>query len=202
MRSAPPSRLSLLAAPLPPLVLALGAPVLLSTGGVFHDWSGLDLHYFGLPLLLAGALWFSCRLVYWAGRTRLAGQLVLQTEAGGRPVRIVILPVVESLLAGSAWIALVWGALASVSRLPDTISDHPSGPDLGSVEPYLMAFDSLAIWAVFFLAPFVMARSFAIAPGGSQHRWPSHGTLGPAGRRFCAVLGRGDIVRRVPDGPV
>ena len=153
MNSTAPSPSRIVFSLLPPLALAIGAPAFLATGGGFHNLSGLDMHYLRQPLAMAGVLWLIGRLVSWAGHTRLATVFVLQSEAGGRRLRFSLLPVAQSLLVHSAWIALLWGLLASVPSLPDTIYNRPGGPDLMWATKYLAAFDSLAFWSVVVLAP-------------------------------------------------
>ena len=159
MASVAPTRLRLLTTSLLALLVAVGASALLGTGGTFHQWSELDFHYLTLPLVLAGVSLFLSRLVLWARRTRLDALMIWRLVAAKRQHRIAVLPVAQSLLADLGWVALVWGLLGSVSRVPATVSAHPSAPDVTSAEPYLRAFDSLALLAVLLFALFVIARA-------------------------------------------
>ena len=87
--------------------------------------------------------------------------MVWRPVVAERQHRIAVLSLTQKLLADSAWVALVFGLLASVRHLPASISAHPSAPDVTSAETYLLAFDSLALWAILLLAPFVIARAAA-----------------------------------------
>ena len=85
-------------------------------------------------------------------------------EAATRVLRLAeALPVAQRLLADLGWVALGLGLLSSVSELPGVVSGHAWAPNIAYLAPYLGGFDSLAIWGIFLLAPFVAARAVAEA---------------------------------------
>ena len=140
-------------------LLMVGAGALLGTDGPLHAWSGLDFHYLSLPLVLVGALLILGRTAQLLRATSLGAAAVRRVSIAGSERVVALLPLADRLLTDAAKIAMVWGLLASVSQLPDTVAGHPSGPDVASLAPYLLAFDSLAVWSVFLLAPFAVMHS-------------------------------------------
>ena len=136
--------------------LVVGAPALLGSGGALHQWTGLDFGYVARPLALFGILLLLSRIVLWV---YLAPRLVWRPVIAHRPRRIPMFTMAHRLLADSGWIALISGLLASVPRLPATISAHPQSADLTSATAYLEAFESLSLWVIFLLAPFVIVRA-------------------------------------------
>ena len=182
-----PRLIHLLATSLVAAVVVIGAPITLGTGGLLHQWSGLDFHYLTLPVVLIGVLLFLNRIVLGAQGTRLAESMVWRPVVAERQHAIDVLPVAQSLLAGAAWIALVWGLLASVGHLPATISMHASARDVASAEEYLTAFDTLALWAVLFLAPFAIARA-------ASAFWPDTGRVLWFPKRRLVLLAVGYVL--------
>ena len=141
--------------------IVAGAPTLLRTGGPLHEWSGMDFHYLTLPVLLVSLLVFLSRVVLLARMTKFATLSVPLPVVAEQQSTIGMISTAQRLLADSAWVALAWGALSSVPHLPGTFSVHPSLPDINSAAAYLEVFDSLAIWSIVILTPFVIARRAA-----------------------------------------
>ena len=139
--------------------VAAGAFLILGSGGPFDQWTELDFHYLVQPLVLFGSLLLLSTLALWIQWMRLAPLLAFSLVIAGRPQRVSLLPVTQKSLLGAGWVALVSGLLASVPKLPETISAHPEAPDLTSLAPYLQAFDSLAIWVIVLMAPFIVVRA-------------------------------------------
>ena len=138
------------------VALAAGAPALLGSGGPVHEWTELDFHYLSRPLMLFGILLLVSRLVLWA---YLAPRLLWRPLIPHRPRRIPIFTMAQRLPADAGWIILISGLLASVPRLPATISAHPGSADLTSATPYLGAFDSLSLWVIVLLTPIALVRA-------------------------------------------
>ena len=161
MKTATPSRPRLAFNSVLLVILVMAVPLLVGTGGVVHSWSGLDLHYLSLPLILAGVLSLLGHMAFWVQRTSLGARMVVQRVCLGEQRQVAVLEVAGRLLVDSAWLALTWGLLASISRIPSTISAQPSGVNVTTAASYLQAFDSLAIWAVILLFPFIIARAIS-----------------------------------------
>ena len=140
-------------------LLMVGAVTLLGTDRPLHAWSGLDFHYLSLPLVLVGALLFLGRTAQLLRTTSLGASAVRRVSIAGSERVVDLLPLADRLLTDAAKIAMVWGLLASVSQFPDTVAGHPNGLDVASLARYLLAFDSIAVWSVFLLAPFALARA-------------------------------------------
>ncbi len=154
----PPGHARIVAEAFLSALLMVGAVTLLGTDRPLHAWSGLDFHYLSLPLVLVGALLFLGRTAQLLQATSLGPASVRRVSIAGSERVVALLPLADRLLTEAARIAMVWGLLASVSQLPGTLSSHPSGPDVASLARYLLAFDSLAVWSIFLLAPFAVAR--------------------------------------------
>ncbi len=156
MATATRSYTRLLSTSLVAVALAAGAPVLLGSGGPLHEWTELDFHYLSRPLMLFGILLLVSRLVLWA---YLAPRLLWRPLIPHRPRRIPIFTMAQRLPADAGWIILISGLLASVPRLPATISAHPGSADLTSATSYLGAFDSLSLWVILLLTPVAIVRA-------------------------------------------
>lgn len=150
---------SALAAALLAAWLLLGGP-----GGPVADWTGIDLHYLALPIVLGCGLMLLNRLLLLA-RLRVAARGVAAglTEAGDQAAQRRLLVSITSALTrlplDLGAMVLVLGTLSLVSELPATMSELPDGPDLASLTPYLEPFRSLALWGVVLLLPFVLVRA-------------------------------------------
>ncbi len=125
----------------------------------------LDLSFLAFPVTLCGLLLAAGRLALWLRGTEFAERVTLRVWTGRGAVRLLpltaTLPVVRRLLTDLGWAALGLGLLSSVSALPGIVSNHPWAPDIASLGPYLGGFDSLAMWGIILLAPFIAARAIA-----------------------------------------
>ena len=172
-------------------LLMVGAVTLLGTDRPLHAWSGLDFHYLSLPLVLVGALLFLGRTAQLLRATSLGSAAVRRVSIAGSERVVALLPLAERLLTDAAKIAMVWGLLASVSQLPITVAGHPNGLDVASLARYLLAFDSLAVWSVFLLAPFAVARAAStILAHRRRLDWLPHPVARVACRLVCRFLGQ------------
>lgn len=178
----------------------LAVPLLLwGADSPVSRWTGLDFHYLVRPLTLCGSLLLLSRLVLWVSGTNLAlrlaaGQLMPagKGETANRRRLAAVLPLVPRLLADSGWTVLVLGLLATISRLPATISGHPVDPGLASLDPYFRIFDSLALWGVLFAVPFVIVRAIAeIRPVVGEIIKPPWSRLGILGAAYVLLADGG-----------
>ncbi len=145
---------------------ALTAALLAASTLAALVWAGLDLRFLGLPLGLCGALLVLSRLTLWLRGTNMAERVIWRRrragEAATRVLRLTeVLPVAQRLLADLGWTALALGLLSAIPELPGVVSRHSWGPDVAHLSRYLSRFNSLAIWGVFLLAPFIVARAVA-----------------------------------------
>ena len=127
----------------------------------------LDLRFLALPITLCGTLLALGRLALWLRGTELAERVAWRLRARNgatRDLRLsAVLPVAQRLLVDLGWTALGLGLLSSVPELPGVVSEHPWAPDIAGLGRYLGGFDSLAVWGIFLLAPFIAARAAAEA---------------------------------------
>lgn len=159
----------LLAAGLASMLIAVASLLLLGTDGVVHTLSGLDFHFLVSTFVAFGLLTLLSRLAVLAQRRKLGPRIlrfasssgVIQRQAKLRWPKNVF-PVARRLLADLGWMALLVGLLGSVPDLVIAVSGRPNGPELTSVGPYLEVFGPLSIWALIFLAPFVIARAVSV----------------------------------------
>ena len=147
---------------------ALVALVLLQgTDSPLSRLTRLDVSFLALPLALCGVLLAFGRLALWLRGTGLSERVTWRVRTGREATRLLplatVLPVAQRLLTDLGWAALGLGLLSSVSALPGVVSGHPWAPDIANLGRYLGGFDSLAIWGIFLLAPFLAARAVAEA---------------------------------------
>lgn len=125
----------------------------------------LDLGFLSLPVALLGVLLALARLTLWLQGTELAGRVAWRLRTRSTPDRALrlddALRVARRALTDLGWAALGLGVLASASELPGVIAGHPWTPDIASLGPYLGGLDSLAVWGIVLLAPFIAARAVA-----------------------------------------
>ena len=147
---------------------ALVALVLLQgTDSPLSRLTRLDVSFLALPLALCGVLLAFGRLALWLRGTALSERVTWRVRTGREATRVLplatVLPVAHRLLTDLGWAALGLGLLSSVPALPGVVSGHPWAPDIANLGRYLGGFDSLAIWGIFLLAPFLAARAVAEA---------------------------------------
>ncbi len=184
-------------------VAIVASSLLLRSGGLAFQRTGLDLHYLSWPLALGGALLLLGNLVSCSRRFLpphpawpLPGTEGDETEKDedeeegegyARWRQAAMLPILQGLLTGSGWTALLYGVLSAVPHLPGTLSERPGAADLTFLTPYAAVFDSLAIWAVAVCAPFVAVRALreVLPVVGEMFRFPA---------RRLVVLGVGYVI--------
>ena len=125
----------------------------------------LDLGFLALPVGLCGALLVLGRLALLLRGTEFAARAALRLRTGTPTERVLrldeALPALHRMLTDLGWTALGLGLLWSASTLPGVVSDHPWAPDIASLTHYVGGLDSLALWGVLILAPFIVARGVA-----------------------------------------
>lgn len=140
--------------------------LLWGTDSLLSQLVRLDLSFLALPVTLCGALLALGRFALWLRNTEFADRVTLRAWTRREAVRplplAAVLPVAHRVLTDLGWTALGLGLLSSVSALPGVVSGHPWAPDIASLAPYLRGFDSLAVWSILLLAPFVAARAVAV----------------------------------------
>ena len=168
--SAPFRRLVLRAALL--IAVTLAAIALLGDAGdPLARWTGLEVGFLTVPVVLWGVLLSLSRITEVLHGTTLAQHIVWQRrrdgEAAARVLRMAdVLLVSRRVLADVGWAVLGLGLLSSVPELAGAISAHPWTPDITSLSPYLAGFAPLAKWGTILLAPFIVARAIAeVRPG-------------------------------------
>ena len=65
------------------------------------------------------------------------------------------------LVADCGWVALVLGVMVMLPRVAADISSLQPGGTFGFVAPYLDILDSMALWSIILLSPFVVIRAVA-----------------------------------------
>ena len=134
--------------PARPLTVLAVAYVLLASGGLldaaFNFPGGLIL------IILALAL----ALPYLASVLRSLVGLSLPSRIQN-PARIFL------LIIDIAWIILVLGIMLSLPGILRDIPELQPGGALASVAPYLGIFDTLALWSIILLSPFILVRAIA-----------------------------------------
>ncbi len=125
----------------------------------------LDMSFLALPVTLCGALLLLGRLVLLLRGTEFAARVTLPLGIRKPSTRVLpleqALPVIYRALTDLGWTALGLGLLSSVSAWPSVISGYSWAPDIASLSNYLGGFDSLAVWGILPLAPFIAARAIA-----------------------------------------
>lgn len=128
----------------------VAVPVLLwGADGPLSRWSGLDLSFLALPVLLVGVSLTLAAFTQSSTGKQLAARAGLHQEAA--------LSSSHRLLTDLSWMALVLGLMSSLSTWPDLTSEQRS-----VASHYLGAFDALAYWGVLILAPFIAGRAIAL----------------------------------------
>ena len=157
------------AAGLASTIIVAGSLLLLSTDGMVHRLSGIDLHFLVSTFVSFGLLTLLGTMAGLAQRRKMGPRIlgfasrlgVIQRQAKIRwPKRA--FPVAERLLTDLGWTALFVGLLGSIPDLPSAASGRPNGSELTSVRPYLEVFSPLSTWALIFIAPFVVARAVSV----------------------------------------
>ena len=141
----------------------------LRTDGMVHRLSGIDLHFLVSTFVAFGLLTLLGTLAFLAQRRKLGPRIlgfasrngVFQRQAKLRWPKDAF-PFAGRLLTDLGWMALLVGLLGSIPDLASAISGRPNGPELTGVGPYLEVFGPLSIWALIFLAPFVIARVVSV----------------------------------------
>lgn len=151
----------------------LGFVLLSGANGPLSRLLRLDLDFLAFPVALCGLLLALGRVTVWLRDTELAERVTWRLRARegvSQALRLSeVLPVAQRLLTDFAWTVLGLALLSSASELPGVVSDHPWAPDIASFGRYLGGFDSLAIWGVLLLAPFIAARAAAeVRPNVSE----------------------------------
>ena len=134
--------------PFRPLVVFGVAYLLLAGGGILEaafDFPG------GLILIIVA---LALALPYLSSVVRGVVALPLPTRIRN-PARILL------LLTDIGWIVLVLGIMLTLPGIVDGIPELQEGGALGSVSPYLDILDTLSLWSVVLLTPFIIVRAVA-----------------------------------------
>ena len=139
-----------------------GAILLFDRAGPLFRQTGLDLQYLVWPLVASAALGLLGIAVSRFGEQQVLGRILtsLALSETARDRLSASLQRLRRTLVDSAWFILLMGALLAIPRIPDTVSGYEN-VDADRLRAYLQVFGNLAIWAAWFVIPFIAARAVA-----------------------------------------
>ena len=179
---------------------AVAALVLLGDAdGLPSRFFRMDMGFLALPAASCAFLIGLGRLALWLNGSEFAARVTLRLPAGPKgtrslPLAATLLPA-HRALTDMGWAALGLGLVSAVPELPEVVSAHPWSPEIASLGRYLGGFESLALWGVLLLAPFIAARALAEArpnAGGDAVRVP-RGRLTAFGAAYVLLTDGGAL---------
>ena len=142
-------------------VIAVAVLLFARAGPLFRQ-TGLDLQYLVWPLVASAAIGMLGIAVSRFSEEQVLGRILapIALSETARDRLSASLQRVRRTLVDSAWFILLLGALLAIPRIPDTVSGYEH-IDADGLRAYLQVFGNLAIWAAWFVIPFMAARAAA-----------------------------------------